>query len=151
MHLKSNILLTLSASFLFGGCATKKERDPNAPVGRPSATFWAEGGSAAYYASASGGKGILYCRGGRYGFTFAEVGAGGTGAQAAMATGEVYNLDRLSDFAGTYTGVRSGFTILQGKRHAKLTNNKGVVIYVEAETTGLASSTGASTVTIKLQ
>ena len=151
MHLKSNILLTLSASFLFGGCATKKERDPNAPVGRPSATFWAEGGSAAYYASASGGKGALYFRGRKYGFTFVEVGAGGTGAQAAIARGEVYNLYSLRDFSGTYTGVRSGFTILRGKRHPKLTNDKGVVIYVEAETTGLASSTGASTVTIKFE
>ena len=151
MHLKSHLVLALFAGLLLGGCATRKSSDPDAPVGSRSASIRVEGSSAAYYAAASGGQGTLYYRGRKYPFSFRSIGAGGTGAQNVWATGDVYNLDRLSDFSGNYTGVRSGLTLLRGRQHAKFTNDKGVVIYVAGNTEGLASSTGASTVSIQLK
>ncbi len=60
-------------------------------------------------------------------------------------------MNSLNDFAGTYTMVSSGFTIIAGTKHAKLTNDKGVVIYTDEKTTGLASSTGTAKVKIKLK
>ena len=50
----------------------------------------------------------------------------------------------------TYTSQRSGFTLIEGKVRAKLTNSHGVIIYISGVTQGLASSAGVSTVTIKL-
>ena len=148
MKITTSILLS---SILLAGCATKKSSDKNAPTGPPSATFQVEGGNAAYWASAGGGKGTLNYMGSDYDFSIHGVGAGGTGAQHVTASGEVYNLNSLSDFSGTYTGARSGLTFFKGKMHAKMTNKKGVVIYLTGTTQGLASSMGASTVSIKLK
>ncbi len=60
--------------------------------------------------------------------------------QKVSATGKVYNLNKLSDFAGTYRGVSDGLTLIEGKMHAKLTNGNGVVMYLAGQTEGLASS-----------
>jgi hypothetical protein len=139
-----------SIALLLSGCATKMSSDPNAPTSRPSGTVSFEGGQAAYWASATGGKGTLNFNGRSYGFTAVGVGAGGTGGQSVTATGKVYNLTSLSDFTGSYTSTRSGFTLIKGKVNAKLTNSHGVVIYMSGVTQGLASSGGVSTVTITL-
>lgn len=141
-----------ACSILFlTGCATQMANDSNAPTGNPSATLRVEAWQAAYYGSAAGGEGMLRYNGQDHDFTVVSAGAGGTGAQKVTATGQVYNLNRLADFPGTYTGVRSGFTLIQGKMHEKLTNEKGTVIYITGHTKGLASTTGADKVVITLK
>lgn len=144
------LVIAGSAALLLSGCATKKSSDSDAPTGPPAATVTYKGGQAAYWASAQGGKGTLYFNGNSYGFTSVGAGAGGTGAQEITATGEVYNLTKLSDFPGTYTGPRSGLTLFKGKMHAKLTNDKGVIIYMSGTTAGLASGTGGSSIIVTL-
>ena len=133
------------------GCATQKAKDPNAPTGPPSATLTFNGARASYYGSAAGGSGTINFHGTRRKFSIASVGAGGTGVQSVEGTGKVYHLNSLANFPGTYTGARSGLTLLNGTMHAKLTNKNGTVIYVVGKTTGLASSTGADTITITLK
>lgn len=133
------------------GCATQKAKDPDAPTGPPSATITFHGARASYYGSAAGGSGTINFHGSRRNFDIASVGAGGTGVQSVEGTGKVYNLTSLSKFPGTYTGARSGLTLINGTMHAKLKNKNGTVIYVVAKTTGLASSTGVDTITISLR
>ena len=133
------------------GCATQKAKDPEAPTGPPSATITFHGARASYYGSAAGGSGTINFHGSRRNFDIASVGAGGTGVQSVEGTGKVYNLKSLAKFPGTYTGARSGLTLLNGTLHAKLTNKNGTVIYVVGKTTGLASSTGVDTITISLR
>jgi hypothetical protein len=72
------------------------------------------------------------------------------GGQKISATGKIYNLNRLSDFSGTYEGISSGLTLIEGKMHAKLKNGNGVVIYLAGETEGLASSIGARALEVTL-
>ena len=120
-----------------------------APSTPPSATVSIHEWSAAYYGSAAAGKGTLYFHG-RHHFTISGLGAGGMGAQKISATGKVYNLNRLSDFSGTYHGISRGLTLIEGKMHAKLTNGSGVVMYLAAETEGLASSMGAQAFEVNL-
>ena len=67
-----------------------------------------------------------------------------------LCTGKVYNLNRLSDFSGTYHGISRGLTLIEGKMHAKLTNGNGVVMYLAGETEGLASSIGAQAFEVSL-
>jgi hypothetical protein len=105
---------------------------------------------AAYYASAEAGKGTLNYNGQRYHFTISGLGAGGMGGQKISATGKVYNLNNLHDFAGTYRGVSRGLTLIEGKMHAKLTNGNGVVMYLAGETEGLASSMGLQAFEVSL-
>ena len=124
---------------LIAGCASMTQ----APSTPPSATVKIQEWSAAYYGSAAAGKGTLYYNGQRHHFTISGVGVGGAGGQKISATGKVYNLNRLSDFSGTYHGISRGLTLIEGKMHAKLTNANGVVMYLAGETEGLASSIGA--------
>ena len=133
------------------GCATQKAKDPQAPSGPPSATVTFSGARASYYGSAAGGSGTINFHGSRRNFDVATVGAGGTGVQTVEGTGKVYNLKSLAQFPGTYTGARSGLTLLNGTMHAKLTNKYGTVIYITGKTTGLASSTGVDTITISFR
>jgi len=119
------------------GCASMTQ----APSTPPSATVSIREWSAAYYGSAAAGKGTLYYQG-RHHFTISGVGVGGAGGQKISAIGKVYNLNRLSDFSGTYHGISRGLTLIEGKMHAKLTNGNGVVMYLAGQTEGLASSMG---------
>ncbi len=131
---------------LLAGCASMTQ----APSTPPSATVRIREWSAAYYGSAAAGKGSLYYNGRRHSFTISGIGAGGAGAQKISATGKVYNLNNLSDFSGTYRGVSRGLTLIEGKMHAKLTNGNGVVMYLAAQTEGLASSMGVQAFEVTL-
>lgn len=121
-----------------------------APSTPPSATVKIQQVSAAYYGSATKGEGTLYFQGQRRKFSIASVGVGGTGGLKVSATGKVFGLKNLSSFNGTYRGISRGLTLIEGKMHAKLTNENGVVIYFSGETEGLASSTGVQTYQINL-
>ena len=131
---------------LISGCASMTQ----APSTPPSATVRIREWSAAYYGSAAAGKGTLYYNGGRHHFTISGLGAGGAGAQKISATGKVYNLNNLSDFSGRYRGISRGLTLIEGKMHAKLTNGNGVVMYLAAQTEGLASSMGVQAFEVTL-
>ena len=147
--MKINFINSAFASIIFlfiSGCASTT----TAPSTPPSATVRIQEWSAAYYGSAAAGKGTLYYNGQRHHFTISGIGAGGAGGQKVSATGKVYNLNKLSDFSGTYHGISSGLTLIEGKMHAKLTNGNGVVMYLAGQTEGLASSMGAQAFEVNL-
>ena len=136
-----------SLTFLFiAGCASMTQ----APSTTPSATVSIREWSAAYYGQAVAGKGTLYYNGGSHRFTISGAGVGGSGVQKVSATGKVFNLNNLSSFSGTYHGVSRGLTLIEGKMHAKLTNQNGVVMYIAGQTEGLASSLGAQAFEVNL-
>lgn len=151
MKIVINTILCGFAAVTLSSCVTTQSRDKNAPTGPPAATLNFTGTNAAYWLSAGGGQGTLNYNWQSHPFSATVVGAGGTGVQRSSAIGNVYNLTQLADFPGRYTGQRSGFTIFKGKQYAKLTNKKGVTIYAEAKTIGLASSAGVITVEVKLK
>jgi hypothetical protein len=147
--MKTNFTNSIFASItilLITGCASMTQ----APSTTPSATVSIREWSAAYYAQAETGKGTLYYQGGSHHFTISGGGIGGSGAQKVSATGKVFNLNRLSDFNGTYHGISRGLTLIEGKMHAKLTNQNGVTMYLAGETEGLASSLGAQAFEVSL-
>src|SRR6266699_6033590 len=121
-----------------------------APSTAPSATVSIREWSAAYYGSATAGKGTLNYNGQRHRFTISGVGVGGAGGQKISATGKVYNLHNLSDFSGRYRGISRGLTLIEGKMHAKLTNGNGVTMYLACQTEGLASSMGVQAFEVNL-
>jgi hypothetical protein len=142
MKMKRNLInsaLTCITILLIAGCASMTQ----APSTTPSATVRIQEWSAAYYGSVATGKGTLYYNGTRHHFTISGAGVGGAGGQKISATGKVFDLHRLSDFPGTYHGISRGLTLIEGKMHAKLTNQNGVTMYLAGETEGLASSMGA--------
>ena len=146
MKLPIKSTLACFAAFVIGGCASTT----TAPSTPPAATLRIQEWTAAYYGSAAAGKGTLYYNGQRHHFTISGLGAGGMGGQKVTATGKVYNLNNLRDFAGTYRGISGGLTLIEGKMHAKLTNGNGVVMYLAGETEGLASSMGVQAFEVSL-
>ncbi|MCX6874458.1 MAG: DUF1134 domain-containing protein [Verrucomicrobia bacterium] len=135
------------AAFLAIGCAATNTTAPSTP---PSATVKIQEWSAAYDVSAATGKGTLTFKGRNYPFTISGFGAGGTGVQKMSATGKVYNMNSLSDFSGTFSGISKGLTLIEGRMHSKLTNGNGVVMYIAGETEGLASATGVREFNVSL-
>jgi hypothetical protein len=134
------------AAFLIGGCASTTTAPSTPPVATARIVEW----SAAYYGSATAGKGTLYYKGQGHHFTISGLGAGGMGGQKVSATGKIYNLNNLPDFSGIYRGVSQGLTLIEGTMHAKLTNGNGVVMYLAGDTEGLASSIGVQAFEVRL-
>jgi hypothetical protein len=147
--MKTNFINSVLASItlLFIASCASMTQAPSTP---PSATVRIREWSAAYYGQAEAGKGTLYYNGRRHHFTISGGDVGGSGVQKVSATGKVYNLNRLSDFSGTYHGISRGLTLIEGKMHAKLTNGNGVVMYLAGQTEGLASSLGAQAFEVQL-
>lgn len=150
MKNKYTTALAISATLLLAGCATQMSNDPTAPTGPPSATLTVEEFQIAYDASASTGKGVLHYQGRDRSFSITGIGAGGTGAQQISAVGKVYHLGSLANFSGTYTGARSGLTLIGGKMHERLANENGTVIYLTGKTSGLSTSMGIDKIVITL-
>ena len=150
MKFKYTIALATSATLLLAGCATQMSNDPTAPTGPPAATLTVQEFQIAYDASAATGTGVLHYQGRDRSFTITAIGAGGTGAQQITAVGKVYHLDSLADFPGTYTGARSGLTLIGGKMHERLANGNGTVIYLTGQTSGLSTSMGIDKIVITL-
>jgi hypothetical protein len=87
----------------------------------------------------------------KYDFTVGGLGVGGFGISKMVATGTVYNLRNIEDFAGAYVQGRYGLALgdLSGGELV-LGNTKGVVLRLKAERTGLALSLGGDAVYIDL-
>jgi hypothetical protein len=77
------------------------------------------------------GKGTLILHDGSQ-HAFAVTGLGVRGMREAVVTvhaiGEVFNVKRLSDFAGTYKVTQSEYTVGRGADDVSLANEQGVVM-----------------------
>jgi hypothetical protein len=61
------------------------------------------------------------------------------GIAQASASGSVYNLKKLEDFNGTYTGVTAGATVAGGAGAAAMEYQNGVMINLVGTSQGLQS------------
>jgi hypothetical protein len=106
---------------------------------------------AAYIGSGSGGHGTLFYKGQSYTFNVGGVGIGGIGVSTIDAKGEVYGLQNVLQFAGTYAQGRYGFaigTLSAGDLWMK--NENGVVLHLKAKREGLMLSLGGDAVAITM-
>jgi hypothetical protein len=127
--------------------ASKPAQAAPAPSGRASLEF----GQGGFILSASGGKGVLTYKGRRYPFAVGSVGFGGIGVSKVAAVGEVYDLNRLEDFAGAYGQARAGYAMGSGKGVQWLQNTNGVVIKLRTVTKGVSLDLGADGLVIKFK
>jgi hypothetical protein len=116
-----------------------------------SGTITVNQAQVAFIVSGNVGGGTLSFEEKRFDFTIGGLGVGGFGLSSIEATGEIYNLRELSDFEGLYGQARTGIAV--GNVSAGglwLENPAGVYIRLEAKRKGLALSTGADGIYIKL-
>ncbi len=88
------------------------------------------------------GDGTLRFKGKDYKFKVKGLSLIGLGFTSINAKGEVYNLQKLDDFPGTYYGVEAGATMIKGSSGMVLKNSSGVVLNLKSEQTGAALKLG---------
>ena len=98
----------------------------------------------------SWGKGTLSFEGNNYAFSVKGLSVGDIGLAKMIAEGQVANLDRLSDFAGTYVAVEAGATAGKGAGTTTMMNEKGVMITLASAREGLGLTLGAQGFSISL-
>jgi hypothetical protein len=144
--MKTNFALSLVAvSLLWSAPASAQSQQ----LGTPSGTVSIEELQIAFIGSGAIGGGSLNFGGCSYGITVGGLGVGGIGASRLTATGTVYGVRDVNDFAGAYVQLRDGWAIGdQGRGRLWLRNAKGVTLRLTTQRQGLQLSLGADGVVI---
>jgi hypothetical protein len=138
-------MVTLATSLLLAAPAAAQQRS----LGPATGSVRIQQVQVAFIGSGEMGGGTLTFRGRSYGITAGGLGIGGIGASRLVATGTVYGLTRLEDFAGAYVQLREGWAVGdQGRGRLWLRNNKGVTMRLATRRQGLQLSLGADGVLI---
>lgn len=118
---------------------------------KPDGTIQFSGGSVAIGIGFSWGSGTLTYKGKTYPISVEGFSAGAVGATSVTASGNVYNLKKLEDFNGNYTGVGAGATVAGGGAAVAMRNQNGVVIEALSTTQGVkfALAAGGAKITLK--
>jgi hypothetical protein len=117
---------------------------------QPSATVEIQQTQIAFIGNANLGGGKLFFNGQTYNFTIGGLGIGGFGFTTIQATGNVYNLTSVTQFAGAYAQGSFGVTVGSSDGGGLwLRNEAGVVMQLKAEREGIALSLGADAIYIQ--
>ena len=76
---------------------------------------------------------------------------GGIGVQKIHVTGNVYHLDKLKDFPGTYIEFEVGASVVKGAGELWLKNDKGVTLHLQSKSSGLAFDLSAAGLKISMK
>ncbi len=139
-------LLALSA-----GVSSAQDQKVQGPTeGAPAAYVDFSGGSVGLGIGYTWVHGILHFKGMDYPFTANGLDLANVGASSVTGSASVYELTRIEDFPGTYTGIGAGATVAGGGAAVALQNQKGVVMQVLAKTQGLQVAVAASGLSVAL-
>ena len=117
---------------------------------KPSGTVEIKQTQIAFIGSGNLGGGKLYFQGKVYPFTIGGLGIGGFGFSEITATGNVYHLTNVSQFAGAYAQGRVGITVGSSDNGGIwLQNESGVIMQLKAQREGLALSLGGDAIYIR--
>jgi hypothetical protein len=147
---KAALVVTL---LFFTSCSSSVKVGPEAVAGLPiSGTVDMNEVQVAYLGNAGGGSGTLYYNGNSYPFTIGGLGLGGIGASTVDAQGEVYKLNNLSQFAGSYAQASYGFVVGATSRgDLWMQNGAGVILHLKAKREGLMLSLGGDAIVITMR
>ena len=99
----------------------------------------------------SWGDGMLTYRGKQHKFAVEGLSVIDLGVSKVSATGEVSDLKKLEDFAGTYAAAGVGAAAGGGAGVVALTNQNGVKMKLQATAQGVRLTAAGAGVTIKLK
>lgn len=117
----------------------------------PDATLRYSGTTAAAGVGMSWGHGTLTFQGKDYPFRLRGIDIADVGITKITATGDVYNLQRASDFAGTYGAASAGAALAAGGVGAAMKNDRGVVVRMFSTSKGVQLKAAVEGVTIELE
>jgi len=99
----------------------------------------------------SWGSGTLDYKGKSHRFKVDGLNVNAVGAKQSEATGYVYNLKRLDDFAGTYTAVEASGAIGGGKGIVTMKNQNDVRVTLHSTDQGISAQAGPNGVRFTLE
>jgi len=118
---------------------------------QPSGTVTIDEYELAYIFNGQLGGGKLNFQGNTYDFKLGGLGIGGIGASHLKASGEIYNLNDVSQFPGAYAQASAGYSVTdQGKGHLWLQNENGVVLHLKTSQEGLGLTAGADGIVVNM-
>jgi len=145
-----NFLLILPALMitLFTGCAATPSTP--APDGLQQSGSWVvREDEVMRLAVGHAGKGTLLFQGWQYPFHFTDAKIGMTGTKSGDIEGEVYNLETLSDFEGTYY-AKPAFNKANKVTGFWGHNDKGVVLHLKVQGDNVSVDLEAKGATVTL-
>lgn len=114
----------------------------------PSGTVDVEGEQIRLILGGSSGRGVLHFRGKDYPFTFKGGTVGGIGVTSVQATGNVYFLNKVEDFEGTYSAGTLGAALVKGAGRSSFQNDKNVYLEMRGKQEGVALNLGIGVATV---
>jgi lipid-binding SYLF domain-containing protein len=140
-----SIVLASFAAYLLVFAGFAAAADP-----KPSATLTLKETEVGVLIGGDWGHGTLTYKGEPHMFHMSGAKIGGIGITVAEVTGEVYNLNKLEDFAGGYFKAEAGITAAAGREGSWVKNDKGVVLHMTSHSKGLALSIGVEGLKISM-
>lgn len=97
------------------------------------------------------GEGVLHYQGNDYFFKLQGLKVGGMGISKMDAAGEVYHLNDISEFPGTYVAGEYGLSIGGGMGGTVLKNQNGVYLNIHSTIQGVSLNLGVEGLDVKLK
>jgi hypothetical protein len=141
--------VAIAAMIGLGGCSAMNVPTEQSIQGlTPSGTVTL---TETFVAGVGGGSGALSFNGQNYPFQLIGSVMGPGGADRITASGEVYKLSNVNDFAGRYTqGSGSAGLSQSGQGQLWLQNNAGVIMHLYSTSSGVLLSIGKEEIIIRL-
>ena len=142
--IKRFFTLALVTGFLFASATMAAGEEPSGTVSISTK-------SVAVGIGFSWGEGILTYKGQEYKFKVKGLSVVDVGVSSVTATGHVYKLAKLSDFAGNYTAAEAGIAIGGGGGAQAMENQNGVVIKLSSTKKGVKFKLAPEGIEIKME
>src|SRR5262245_46163820 len=126
-------LMGLMAFLVVVGIVPASAADDSAAA---TGTIELKGGTAGLGVGFSWASGTLTYEGKTYPISAKGFNVGEVGGSSVDATGTVYNLTKLSDFDGSYSGFAAGAAVVAGGDVVSMVNKNGVHIELTSKTAG---------------
>jgi hypothetical protein len=117
---------------------------------QPSGTVSIELTSVAVGIGGEWGHGVLTFQGKEYKFKMNGFSVVDVGFSKISATGHVYHLKNVSDFAGTFSAAEAGIAIGAGAGASTMKNQNGVVMNLTSKKSGIKFKLAAEGVKIEM-
>lgn len=153
VFLRAARTVALGVALLAAGCSGTVKLGPDAVRGKtPAGYVEMKTVAAAYIGSGTAGDGTLFHRGREYRFTVGGLGIGGLGISEMQATGEVFDMADVAQFAGAYAQGRYGWAVgTASGGDLWLQNESGVIMHLKAKREGLMLTLGGDAVVISMK
>jgi len=142
LNRKLTILVVLTACLAFGSTTFAQDK--------LSGTIEISSTTIAIGIGVSWGHGTLKFKGKEYRFKVDGLSILDLGIVSVSASGEVYNLEYVSDFAGTYSGGEAAAALAGGAGSASLKNQNGVKLKIKSKKQGVQLKLAPEGLKIKL-